>query len=395
MNSDNGVLLLTEAFRPNVGGVETFLDHLASYLLVKKYRVYVLTYQPLTSSARGEGFEKSGSLEIRRVRWFGNGWRPRLEGFPPLLFLYLFPGLFFAGLIFMLTHRRQVQVIHAQSLVTTIIAVILAWLFRKRLVSTLHTIFRFEEKKALSWLLHPFLSRVNSWAVIAPGAKDELVALGIESSKIRVFTHWVDLELYRPLDKRKCQLALGLTGRFVFLFVGRLHPQKNVHLVLEAANLLRSEEVAFVFVGDGLLYEDVHRASQDNQGIVLLGPKKADELASIYSAADLYWGDLDVDYLSRVSIEAFACGIPVLAPSRINSLGVTREVKRDVFSTALSEGLLTLVEPKPEALAQAIRQFRHRQQDATSLSAQCRHYAMTYHGEGNAHIIELAYGNRP
>ena len=45
-----GVLILSPFFSPNIGGVESHLDDLVSALDKRKYKVFVQTYSPITTS---------------------------------------------------------------------------------------------------------------------------------------------------------------------------------------------------------------------------------------------------------------------------------------------------------------------------------------------------------
>ena len=77
-----GILIITPAFRPNIGGVESYLDDLCDYLVKREHRVYVIAYQPITTKAKGLNFEKDRTLEIIRMPWFGHNLFHKLEKYP-------------------------------------------------------------------------------------------------------------------------------------------------------------------------------------------------------------------------------------------------------------------------------------------------------------------------
>ena len=79
------ILIISLGYSPNVGGLETHLDNLVNYLTKNGYKLFVLTYQPIQTKAKGKSLEKEMNLEIRRIRWFGCGWLNILEAYPPLL----------------------------------------------------------------------------------------------------------------------------------------------------------------------------------------------------------------------------------------------------------------------------------------------------------------------
>ena len=385
------VLIITEAYKPNVGGVETHVDDLMRYLRKMGHRATIITYQPLTTKMKGAKVEKEENLEIHRLSWFGNNLRNRLETYPPLIFLYIFPWLFLYSFFFMLRRHKEIDAIHAHGLIPAVIAVILAKLFGKKSILTTHTIFRLDEHWFLRTVLKPVLSRIDMNLMIAPGAKLELMNIGIPEDRVKVFTHWIDLDVFKPLDKKECRQKLGLDDKFIFLFVGRFHEQKNVRLLLKAASMIDNKDITFVFVGNGALEENIRQAQKQNGNIILLGPMDNRKLPVAYSAADVFWGDIDVDYLSRVTIESFACGTPTISPSCLQILNVTKDVTQSMFSEAISAGILKFVDPAPETLVKVITAFYYQRQETPLLSQHCREYALKYHSDKNAEIIRNEY----
>ena len=139
-----GVLILTPFFSPNIGGVETHLDDLTSVLDEKKYRVYVQTYSPLTTGRTlWKKYELLGnSIQIYRHKWIGRNLFHKLESYPILDFLYLTPYLFVRSLFFMITNSHKIDIIHAQGLNAGAIGVVLKAIFKKRLIVSLHAVYK-------------------------------------------------------------------------------------------------------------------------------------------------------------------------------------------------------------------------------------------------------------
>ena len=61
------VLILTPSFLPEIGGVETRFNDICNELDRTGYKVYVLTYQPLITKARGLPRETRGNITIERI----------------------------------------------------------------------------------------------------------------------------------------------------------------------------------------------------------------------------------------------------------------------------------------------------------------------------------------
>jgi glycosyltransferase involved in cell wall biosynthesis len=101
---------------------------------------------------------------------------------------------------------------------------------------------------------------------------------------------------------------LGLQGRRVALYVGKLSPGKGVaDLVRAAREVVRAvPEVLFLFVGDGEL-------SLEAPYVRRLGPLPNREVLALYAIADaVVVPSVIPDALSRVVLEAMAAGCPVV-----------------------------------------------------------------------------------
>ena len=112
-------------------------------------------------------------------------------------------------------------------------------------------------------------------------------------------------------------------------FIGRLESVKGVHSLIEAANLLKHEDINFLIAGDGYLEKDLKKLSKKNDKIKFIG--------NVFNPLK-FIKDLDIlvvpsirEPLGIVSIEAGLCKIPVIAT---NIDGIP-EVITDKFSGIL------------------------------------------------------------
>ena len=118
------------------------------------------------------------------------------------------------------------------------------------------------------------------------------------------------------------RLNLPDNTRFI-LFAGRLHPQKQPLLLTEAMLHLKETLEAqssavrphLIVVGSGEL-EDALKQTIDRFGlrshVTLLGPVPQSELADLYRSCDLFTLTSAYEGLARGSLEALACGAPVV-----------------------------------------------------------------------------------
>ena len=126
----------------------------------------------------------------------------------------------------------------------------------------------------------------------------ELVARGFRHP-VR-WSRGVDTELFRP----RPGLDLGLP-RPLHLYVGRVAPEKNLSAFL-GLDLPGTKLV----VGDGPELDALRARHRD---AVFLGARQGEELARLYSAADVFVFPSRTDTFGLVLLEALASGVPVAA----------------------------------------------------------------------------------
>lgn len=375
------VLILTPFFSPNVGGVETHLDNLCEYLRTHDYRVYVVTYQPLTTKAKGLKIEKKENLEIHRIWWPGFNLFHRLEPYPMLEFLYLTPRLFISLLLFLLKNKEKIDVIHAQGFNASFIVKVLSKVFNKKFIASTHAIYELAPQSLMTKVIKWALSSAHKILALSQPSKRELIRIGLTESTIGVYRYWVDQNLFRPFDKAKAKKKLNWEGRFVVLFVGRFIRIKGAYTLLEIAKEV-SEDIYFAFIGDGPLREEIRKVSNRIPNVIFIGRVENQNLPIYYNAADILCVPSQYEEgFGRVILEALSCGTPVLAS---NKGGIPE---------ALGDRVGICIEPTARNIRRAIEnlytvsgRLRLRQ-----LQSYCREYALANFSEKNAELIVGSY----
>jgi len=178
--------------------------------------------------------------------------------------------------------------------------------------------------------------------ILAPtiGEAADLVNLyGADPRHVRVVAPGVDTDLYTPGDRDQAKADLGLAGRVVILFVGRLQPLKQPDVAvravaeLAARNPELAEKLALVVVGGpsgrgGVQPSDLAKLAADlgvADALRLEGTVPHDVLPRYYRAADAALIPSRSESFGLVAIEASACGSPVVA----SDVGGLRVAVRD------------------------------------------------------------------
>ena len=146
-----------------------------------------------------------------------------------------------------------------------------------------------------------YSSRVDLYIALTQFAKDKFIEGGFDGNKIEVKPNFVGT------DPKPGAGAGGYA-----LYVGRLAEEKGIGTLLESW----SGDNAFPLkiVGDGPLAPDVRTAAENHPNIDYLGRQDRNQVLSLMKdAAFLVFPSTWYEGLPTVIIEAFACGLPVVA----------------------------------------------------------------------------------
>jgi glycosyltransferase involved in cell wall biosynthesis len=161
----------------------------------------------------------------------------------------------------------------------------------------------------------------------------------------------VDTTIFHPRERSVAREHLQLDARApLVLVVGHLIPRKDPLLALEAFARGAPQDAHLVFVGRGMLEEEL-RGEIANRGLLarvsLAGERSPAELAHWYAAADLVLLTSRREGRPNVVLEALASGRPVLA----TDVGGTSELLSDVRMLAPSREASVLARRIGELLA--------------------------------------------
>lgn len=370
--------MLSPFFSPNIGGVETHLDDLCTYLAKRRHKIVVLTYQPLTTKQKAEHLTVGTSMAVRRINWIGHNLFPKLESYPLLEFIYLTPILFVHAFLFSLIHKNEIDVIHAHGLNAAFIAKFLSAAFKKRSVVSMHAIYSLDKRSLMAKAVNMIMGSADVVFALAERSRRDLIGAGLSSDKIKIYSQWVDQEKFRPLDSNQCKKELFLNGQFIVLFVGRFIEKKGVKVLLQVASKV-SSGVTFVFVGDGPLANVLREKATVQKNVVFAGKVSEHDKITYYNAADVVIVPSQYDEgFARVVLEALSCGIPVVAANR-GCLPEMIDSSVGFLVDASVENLTT----KIEALSKS--------EELRKLRINCRKYSELNFSEKNAETIEKAY----
>jgi glycosyltransferase involved in cell wall biosynthesis len=166
---------------------------------------------------------------------------------------------------------------------------------------------------------------------------------------LEIWGRGVDLRNFYPRNNRSdvC-LAYGIDeSKFIILFVGRLAPEKSVDIAISAFENLPERvrnNSSLVIAGDGPLYHDLSQQYHGREDIHFTGFAHGEQLASLYSAADVFLFPSATETFGNVVLEAMGSGTPVIGAE---SGGVKDNIKHGTTGILCPPGNI-------EAFAQAV-----------------------------------------
>jgi glycosyltransferase involved in cell wall biosynthesis len=172
-----------------------------------------------------------------------------------------------------------------------------------------------------------------------------LLELGLTAPS-EVISNGMDLARYRrrSVPESLYQKYGICRDRPVFLAVGRLERDKNVHLILQAtAQLVRQTPVQAVLVGQGRDQGEfqalARRLGLDHGTAVFTGALPEEDLACVYSMAQVYIGAGEAELQGLAVMEAMAAGLPVLAANAVALPELVRDGENGLLFSLTAQDL--------------------------------------------------------
>jgi len=139
---------------------------------------------------------------------------------------------------------------------------------------------------------------------------------GAVPERIGVVPCGVNLEQFKPVDKKAAKQQLGFSDDKLILFVGRIEPLKGVEQLLRAMSYLQDiQGLRLVIIGGDENsqheIEQLRKLSRDlhiQDSVTYLGLIKHERLPYFYSAADACVVPSYYESFGLVALESLACG---------------------------------------------------------------------------------------
>lgn len=300
------IAVVTETWPPEVNGVALTLSKLVSQLSLKNHTIQLIRPRQDKSD---KGQDHQGWSEIL------------LRGLPIPKYPQLKLGLPSKKALIKAWTQKRPDLVHiATEGPLGWSALQAARVLRLPVTSDFRTNFHtYSKHYGVGWLSKPivaylrkFHNRTACTMVPTRALKADLQASGFEN--LRVVARGVDTDLFHAGQRDTSMRASWRADEesIVLLSVGRLAAEKNLDLIVNVYKALKNgnRPVKLVFAGDGPYRQQLQTHCPD---AIFMGMCSHEQLAVLYASADLFLFPSLTETFGNVTLEALACGTPVLA----------------------------------------------------------------------------------
>ncbi len=198
--------------------------------------------------------------------------------------------------------------------------------------------------------------RASASIGVCKALMDRLAELGADPAKLHTLRNGVDLERFKPIDRKLARQRLGLAeDQPIYISVGHLVERKGHHIAIEAMVRLSNSLLLIAGSGpeSGRLQQLATQLGVDDR-VRFLGQIANDQLNTWYSAADALFLCSSREGWANVLLESMACGTPVVATNiwgtpEVVSSQIAGRLMCERSAAALCESVLDLLEKYPSS----------------------------------------------
>jgi len=357
------ICLVTHFFPPHMGGIEKVSYEQSKRLSKLGYQIDILT-------SKIKGQNKCPARRTRILHFSAVNIAERIGVPYPIPSIQAYKT--FANAI------RKCDLVHAHGHVymSSYLAGKVAKKYKKPFILTQHNTF-IDYRSGLNILEHlndltigkAVLNDADRIVVVSNKTKEYVHKLGADKSKTSVIYNGVDIDNFKPANKKESRKKLDLPkNRNIILSVRRLVYKNGLDTLIESIPYVtrNHHDALFVVAGKGpskKLIEERIKELEIEDNIKLTGFVPDELLPVYYAAADCFvLPSASGEGLPLVLLEAMACGLPIIA----TIVGGTPEIIEH-----MKNGIL--VPPRnPEALAKTMSELLSKEELRSTIGEEAR-----------------------
>jgi 1,2-diacylglycerol 3-alpha-glucosyltransferase len=312
------ILIASSTYAPAMNGQAVFTTNLAEGLVKRGHKVLVIldSHRGVASQTLMNGVQV---VELRSVS---------LNAFHAGIYFSPFPSSEVKRLI----KTFQPEIIHIQDHYPICRAVVShARKHRIKIVGSNHFVPEnlapyfpglSKIKPVFNWLLWQWMLDVYRHVDVISAQSNAAVKL-IQRQRLHIpilpISCGIDLHLFHPdplVDRQTYCKRFGIDPqKKIFFFLGRIDGEKRINLLIRAMRQLSRDDIQMVIAGHGKVEDHLRHMVVDmhiSQKIRFTGFIKAEDVPGLMNSVDVFIMPSEAELLSISTLEAMACGRPVL-----------------------------------------------------------------------------------
>ncbi|KAJ8751541.1 hypothetical protein K2173_016776 [Erythroxylum novogranatense] len=332
-NQKHRILMVSDFFYPNFGGVENHIYYLSQCLLKLGHKVVVVTH---AYGNRSGVRYMTGGLKVYYIPWrpfIMQNTLPTLYGTLPIIRTILI--------------REKISLVHGHQAFSTLCHETLmhARTMGYKVVFTDHSLYGFADIGSIHMnkVLQFTLADVSQAICVSHTSKENTVLRsGVPPEKVFVIPNAVDTTMFKPASERPggSEIVIVVISRLVF----RKGADLLVEVIPEVCDLFPN--VRFVIGGDGpkrVRLEEMREKHSLQDRVEMLGAVPHSHVRSVLISGHIFLNSSLTEAFCIAILEAASCGLLTVS----TRVGGVPEV--------LPEDMAVLAKPDPGDMVQAIR----------------------------------------
>ncbi|BFG33391.1 hypothetical protein CerSpe_196650 [Prunus speciosa] len=320
------ILMVSDFFYPNFGGVENHIYYLSQCLLKLGHKVVVMTH---AYNNRSGVRYMTGGLKVYYVPW------------KPFLMQNTFPTFYGTlPIVRTILIREKISLVHGHQAFSTLCheALMHARTMGYKVVFTDHSLYGFADAGSIHMnkVLQFTLAEVSQAICVSHTSKENTVLRsGLPPEKVFVIPNAVDTAMFKPAPERLS------SHEIVIVVISRLVYRKGADLLVEVI-----PEVRFIVGGDGpkrVRLEEMREKHSLQDRVEMLGAVQHSQVRSVLITGHIFLNSSLTEAFCIAILEAASCGLLTVS----TRVGGVPEV--------LPDDMIVLAKPDPSDMVQAIK----------------------------------------
>ena len=218
------------------------------------------------------------------------------------------------------------------------------------------------------------LKRADLVVVLDKDMRRRIISKGLKPDRIKIIRHGAPLDLRK--DSRKLNLMEHICNPFDFTVVhaGNLGFYGAWKTLIQAAKILETDNVGFIFTGEGAYKKDIQRMASDCRNVRFLPFQPAEVLADVLASGDIHLITMQTGIEGMVSPSKL---YPLLSAGR-PILGVIHS-QSDLASLITRNKCGVVSDPDdPDAIVETVRMLKKNPRQLAEMGRQASKLSLKY-----------------